>query len=54
MGKVYKKNKLDDLKEKASARKNASKYRHIPSNADILTANDHSKLLETEQYRTIK
>ena len=54
MNKIYRKSQADNLKEKANKRKNNPKYRHIPNNSDILTANEHVKLLETEQYRTIK
>jgi hypothetical protein len=52
MKKVYKKNNLSDLGKKASKRKSNPKYRHIPSNTDILIANENAKLLETEQYKT--
>ena len=53
MNKIYKKSKLDSLKEKASKRKNNIYYRHIPDNVDIAVANENAKLLEKEQYKTL-
>ena len=52
MNKTHKKSKLDDLQKRAKKRKTNPKYRHTPSNDDIITANEHAKLLETEQYKT--
>ena len=52
MKKIYKKNGIAELKEKAAKRKNNPKLRHTPNNSDIITANENAKLLQEEQYKT--
>ena len=54
MNKISKKSKLDDLKERATKRKSDLKYRHTPNDVDVSVVNAHAKLVEEEQYKSIK
>ena len=54
MSKIYKKTKLDVLKERSEKRKNNLQLRHMPTEKDILIVSEHTKLIQSAQYETFK
>ena len=54
MNKIYKRNKLYDLKEKAEKRKNNPHLRHMPNEKDILIALENTKIMQPAQYETLQ